>query len=118
MKTLRLSALLLSIITGAGLAHADTMNGAGMQNKPMKDMATPGQMAGKTHHAVGIVKKVDMGRSRVTIAHGAVASLHWPAMTMSFAVKDKKLFDVLAEGKKVEFDFIQEDGASTIVFAK
>ena len=39
-------------------------------------------------------------------------------MTMTFVVKDKQLYDTLVEGKKVEFDFVQEGGGSTIVSAK
>lgn len=118
MKTSHFTTLLLASLLGAGLAHADNMNGMDMGNMPMKDMPVSGPIDTKTNHAVGIVKKVDKAGSRVTIAHGPVASLHWPAMTMSFVVKDKQLFDTLIEGKKVEFDFVQEGGGSTIVSAK
>ncbi|MBI3561422.1 MAG: copper-binding protein [Gammaproteobacteria bacterium] len=89
------------------------MSGMDMQNKPMTN-----QTQEKIHHAIGVVKKVDMVNNRVTIAHEPVASLHWPAMTMSFAVKDKKLFDQLTEGKKVEFDIVQTGGVATIVSVK
>lgn len=118
MNTLQLASLLLSSLIGVGLAHADNMNSMDKQNMPMKDMPMAGQMNGETHHAVGIVKKVDKAKNRVTIAHEPVASLHWPAMTMSFAVKDEKLFNKFAEGKKVEFDFVQEGGVSSIVSAR
>ena len=32
--------------------------------------------------------------------------MNWPAMTMSFQVKDKMLLDKLAVGKKVDFEFM------------
>ena len=32
--------------------------------------------------------------------------MNWPAMTMGFQVKDKMLFDKLAVGKKVDFEFV------------
>jgi Cu(I)/Ag(I) efflux system protein CusF len=44
----------------------------------------------------------------VTIAHGPVQSLNWPAMTMNFLVKDKALLDRLSSGKKVDFEFVQQ----------
>ena len=68
------------------------------------------------HKATGVVKKADAAKSMVTLAHGAVPELKWPAMTMSFTVKDKALFDKLAVGKKVDFEFI-EQGKSYVVTA-
>jgi Cu(I)/Ag(I) efflux system protein CusF len=57
------------------------------------------------HAAAGVVKKVDAKAGLVTLAHEPVKSLSWPAMTMGFQVKDQALFDKLAVGKKVDFDF-------------
>lgn len=58
------------------------------------------------HKASGVVTKVD--KEKVTIKHGAVPSLNWPAMTMPFTVKDKALMDKLAKDRKVDFEFRQE----------
>ena len=63
---------------------------------------------GTVHRASGVVKKADVAKSAVTLAHGPVKELSWPAMTMAFTVKDKSVFDKLAVGKKVEFTFVQE----------
>jgi Cu(I)/Ag(I) efflux system protein CusF len=62
-----------------------------------------------THKATGVVKAVDSSKGTVTLAHGPVESLSWPAMTMSFVVKDKTLFDNLTVGKKVKVKFIKQD---------
>lgn len=61
-----------------------------------------------THKAVGVVQKIDPINGKVTFAHEAVPSLHWPAMTMAFAVKPKGLLDKLAVGKKVHFELVQQ----------
>jgi Cu(I)/Ag(I) efflux system protein CusF len=45
---------------------------------------------------------------KVTLAHEAVDSLKWPAMTMAFSVKDKNLFDKLTTGKKVNVEFVKQ----------
>ncbi|WP_443272740.1 copper-binding protein [Variovorax sp. JS1663] len=44
----------------------------------------------------------------VVLVHGPIASLNWPPMTMKFLVKDKALWEKLAEGKQVEVEFTQE----------
>jgi Cu(I)/Ag(I) efflux system protein CusF len=41
--------------------------------------------------------------ARVTIKDGAVKTLDWPAMTMTFAVKDTALFEKLQPERKVDF---------------
>ncbi|MDP3608699.1 MAG: copper-binding protein [Methylophilus sp.] len=82
--------------------------------KDMKDMEMGKKVQGTapkvmTHKATGVVKAVDSSKGTVTLAHGPVKSLKWPAMTMSFAVKDKTLFDNLIVGKKVKVEFIKQD---------
>lgn len=72
----------------------------------------------QAHKASGTVTKVDQANSKVTIAHGPVQSLKWPAMTMSFVVKDKVLFGRLGSGKKVEFEFVQQGRDYVITSAK
>ncbi len=62
----------------------------------------------KAYKAAGVVKKTDPAKSTVTVAHGAVKDLNWPAMTMAFKVKDKSLLDKLAVDRKVEFSFVQQ----------
>lgn len=87
--------------TGAAWAQSHDMKGMGSQDKGA-------QAQGGLHHASGTVKKLDPDKGTVTFAHGPVKSLSWPAMTMGFVVKDKKIFDRLAADKKVEFEFKQE----------
>jgi Cu(I)/Ag(I) efflux system protein CusF len=54
------------------------------------------------------VKAVDPAKGTVTFAHGPVASLHWPAMTMSFTVADKSLLGKLSPNQTVDFEFKQQ----------
>lgn len=63
---------------------------------------------GSTHEAVAVVKNIDLANGKVTLAHEAITSLKWPAMTMAFAVKDKSLFDKLAVGKKVNVELVKQ----------
>jgi Cu/Ag efflux protein CusF len=87
----------------AGLAHAQP---GGMQEKNVA--------AGTVHRATGKVTRVDAAAGSVTIAHGPVASIKWPAMTMSFKVKDRKMLGKLKSGEKADFSFVQSGRDYTI----
>ncbi len=80
------------------------MDGMKMDQKSMsKD-----DKGNATHKATGVVKSTDRSKGTVTVAHGPVPSLKWPAMTMSFAVKDKTMLDKLSANKKVDIEFVQQ----------
>lgn len=106
MKKATLPFLVLALVLPAAAAMAqpkmDDMKGMDMAKKP----AAGAPMA---HKAMGTVKKVDAKAGVVTLAHEPVKSMNWPAMTMGFKVKDKMLLDKLGDGKKVEFEFMQDD---------
>lgn len=88
--------------TTAFAQKMDDMKGMDMAKKPAAAAS-----AATVHMATGMVKKVDAAAGLVTLAHEPVKSMNWPAMTMGFQVKDKMLFDKLAVGKKVDFEFVQ-----------
>ncbi len=94
------------LATGAAWAQGHDMKGHDMKGMGGQGQGTQAQ--GGSHQASGTVKKLDPTKGTVTLAHGPVKSLGWPAMTMGFVVKDKKLFDKLAADKKVDFEFTQE----------
>jgi Cu(I)/Ag(I) efflux system periplasmic protein CusF len=68
-----------------------------------------------SYKASGTVTKIDPKAGRITIAHGPVEALKWPAMTMGFAVKDKELLERAQPGKKVEFEFAKQGSDYVIV---
>ncbi len=59
-----------------------------------------------THRGEGTVEAVDPANASVTLAHGPIASLKWPAMTMDFKVKDPVLLRTLKPGQKIDFDTV------------
>ena len=81
-----------------GMDMKDDMKG--MDMKPEKGKS-------QTHKGSGTVTKVDPATSTVTISHGPVQSMKWPAMTMTFKAKDKAVLDKVKQGAKVEFSFVQ-----------
>ena len=111
----RSAVLILGLAAGA-LAQAQGMKGMEDMHKDMPGMQHGSQAA--VHEATGTVSKVDRERSRVTIKHGAVKSLDWPAMTMTFAVRDKALLEKLQPDRKVDFQFVQEGKSYVITGVK
>ncbi len=94
-----------------------------MKNMDMLGKDKKGKASGKAsqarlHKGVGTVTNIDTVNGKVTIAHGPIQSLKWPAMSMTFGVKDKKLLEKLSTGKKVEFEFIQQGSDYIIISAK
>lgn len=75
----------------------------------MKGMANPKEKTQPgIHKTTAVVKAVDADNGKVTLAHGAIASLNWPPMTMAFSVKDKRLLDKLVVGSTVNVELVKE----------
>ena len=51
----------------------------------------------------GVIKAVDAKARTITIAHGAIAALGWPPMTMTFAAASKLSLSTLKAGDKIAF---------------
>lgn len=98
-----LSLVLVLFAAGPVLTHAQSGDMKGM------DMGGKGSMSKDAKHkANGVVKALDSQKSTVTIAHGPVQSMKWPAMSMTFKVKDKALLDKLAITRKVDVEFVEQ----------
>jgi len=60
-----------------------------------------------THRATGQVTVVN--DDTVMISHGPVAALNWPAMTMTYEVRDPALVADLQPGEEISFAFRREE---------
>ena len=94
---------------GMDMSKGD-MKGMDMSRGDMKGMDMKGmqQKSSGAHQAAATVKSTDAKAGTVTLDHGPVPSMNWPAMSMTFKVKDKAMLDQLAAGKKVDVEFVQE----------
>lgn len=63
--------------------------------------------------ADGIVESIDEAGGKITIAHGPVDALDWPAMTMAFKARSEQVASVKA-GQKVHFEFTAQGMDATI----
>ena len=66
----------------------------------------------------GIIKSVDAGGGRVTLSHGPLPAIGWPAMTMTFPVRDASLLRGRKTGDRVSFAFKRPQDGKTPVIAR
>lgn len=72
---------------------------------------------GVGHQAQGRVEEIDTKTGTVSIAHGPVASLKWPAMTMEFKAANDALLQALKPGTAVAFEFVERGQGEWVITA-
>lgn len=65
-----------------------------------------------TFSATGTIEKI--GERSVTLRHGPVPRLNWPAMTMAFAIEGRSQLRDLQRGDRVRFTFTQSEAGPRI----
>ena len=106
------------MMQGMDMSKCKDMMGKDKKGMEMKGMGADKKSEAKSHKGVGTVKKVDAAAGTVTIAHGPIRSINWPAMSMTFAVKDKALLGKFSQDKKVEFEFVERGSDYLITSVK
>ena len=123
---MKLHALLLVAVLLVGCSQAPS-NAVDTQAAPAEDTkmpaAEPASMASETSamsaaaatkaSASGTVEAIDAATGKITISHGPVDALKWPAMTMGFKAAPALLTNV-AVGDKVAFDLKLHDGSGEV----
>ncbi|EGT4254518.1 copper-binding protein [Citrobacter amalonaticus] len=64
--------------------------------------------------ATGVVKGIDRESDKVTIEHGPIPALNWPAMTMRFTITPQTQLNDIKPGDNVAFTFIQQGNLSLL----
>ena len=110
----------LSAVLALSVAMIPSSRAQGMGGMDMKgmDMGKDKKSEAQSHKGVGTVKKVDPAAGKVTIAHGPIPTMKWPAMSMTFTVKDKALLGKFSQDKKVEFEFLEQGSNYVITSVK
>ena len=86
-----------AVVAMAGPAAAQMQHDMGPM--PGMDMKAP---AAASAQGAGVVKALDLKGGSVTLQHGPIAALKWPAMTMAFKA-DPALLKSVKVGQKVTF---------------
>lgn len=99
-------------------AALGSLGHAGHGAQPSTDGAPSTKAAtGVGHQAEGTVEDMDAKTSTVTLAHGPVASLKWPAMSMEFKVAHGGLLKELKPGAAVAFEFVERGLGEWVITA-
>lgn len=116
MKKLIVTASLIALPFGLSACDkpAETPK-AGAQADAMGEMAMSSEV--KLAKGSGKVMAIDTAMGKITLDHGPIASLEWPAMKMGFAAKPKVLASV-AVGDKVDFDVTVTGNAAEVTAIK
>jgi Cu/Ag efflux protein CusF len=81
----------------------------------MSTMAMPaGSKMGK---GSGTVTAIDATAGKITLDHGAIPAVDWPAMTMGFSIKPE-LLKGIAVGDKVDFEVTVTGNAGEVTAIK
>jgi Cu(I)/Ag(I) efflux system membrane fusion protein len=76
---------------------------------------SPPAASGAGHQAVGTVEVVDAKAGTVSLTHGPIASLKWPAMTMEFKLANNALLQSLQPGAKVVVEFVERQPGEWVI---
>ena len=79
-----------------------------------KASETP-KAGGAGHKAEGTVDEIDAKSGTVSINHGPVESLKWPAMTMEFKVANASLLKNMKPGDPVSFEFVERQPGEWVI---
>ncbi|MDP1735555.1 MAG: efflux RND transporter periplasmic adaptor subunit [Sulfuritalea sp.] len=77
--------------------------------------AASGAVKGVSHQAAGTLDAVDAKAGTVTVTHGPVASLKWPAMTMDFMLANPALADKLRPGSRISIEFVERKSGEWVI---
>ena len=67
------------------------------------------------HRGQGTVDSIDAKSGAITISHGPIASLKWPAMTMEFTAANANLIAGLKPGTPVDFEFVERKPGEWVI---
>lgn len=84
-------------------------------NEQVKSGVSAAVAGSTSHRGEGSIEAMDWAQATVTIAHGPIGSLNWPAMTMDFHARDPALLRVLKPGQKVDFEIVEESAGEYVI---
>ena len=130
MKTLYLIALASSVLlTGCGskdrsnsaaAVSASSADAGRTPSMPTGNMSAMGNMSdapgAMTGTGSGTVTAIDKSAGTITLKHGPIPGVRWPAMTMEFKANPASLVNQVAVGDTVTFD-VKVEGSSDEVTA-
>lgn len=86
------------------------------EEKPHPEAAIVNEgMPSHRHQGEGSIEAIDFAHATVTLAHGPIASLKWPAMLMDFRLADPAWLRSLRPGQQVVFEITEEAAGEYVI---
>lgn len=110
-------AVLGTALTACGKKPAEPMAGAASvasapaSNDSMANMDMNGSIMAK---GTGTVVFIDKAAGTITLDHGPIDAIKWPAMTMAFKANPVTLLDTVKVGDEVSFDLKMTEGVGEV----
>jgi len=94
----------LTLTVAVAAAAQDMSNMKGMPSAP----------AAKHGQGTGVIKSIDAKAGTLTIQHGPIPGVGWPAMTMTFKASPATLLKGLKVGQTIGFDATVRGAAAEV----
>lgn len=106
------------VLTAALLSAACSPPSGNVAQSTAADQTDPAAPAAQNAPitATGTVTAINASAGTISINHGAIAAINWPAMEMQFTAEDPSILQDLAVGDRVQFE-LKSAAESTIVTA-
>ena len=102
------SALVLSLL----LAACGENRTNGVEERPAAESGPAASQGAQVYSAAGEITAIE--GDQVTIAHGPVQGLGWPAMTMTFRMASPEIVQGVTVGDRIAFGFTEHAEGYTL----
>lgn len=113
MRYLRIGAC-LAVSCAASALFAGDLEQASARRSGAPTHSSAGKAAPTLYRGAGTVTRVSRELGAVMIAHDPLPQLDWPAMNMTFGVRNESLLDRIEQGDRINFLF-EESGESYVI---
>ena len=114
-KTVLLAALAVLQVGHSGCGTNTETPEAEATSEAMPDMKMEAEA--KMAQGTGTVTAIDAAAGKITLDHGPIPAVGWPAMKMGFSIKPE-LLEGVAVGDKVDFDLSVTGSAGAVTAIK
>lgn len=100
----------------SNFSHGAHNSRTGTSEENLKKSEIPSTISNPMiHSGEGRIAAIDFAHAVITLAHGPINSLNWPAMTMDFRVTDPVLLRSLVPGQMAVFEIVEESMGEYVI---
>jgi membrane fusion protein, copper/silver efflux system len=115
---------LKAALSGFGRSSQDLMPGEARERSQVAPGSSgtvptvplpPSPSSSMSHRGEGVIEAIGVANTTVTLAHGPIASLSWPAMVMDFKVLNPALLRTLKPGQEIAFEITEASPGEYVI---